>query len=71
MYAIPATLLTSPMPSTFLWAGCGVNKANHLDGSWVVTIEEDCGLDPDAARTLAAELLAAADLCEALRQGQA
>lgn len=50
------------------WAGCGVTRATHLDGrSSVVTVEEDCGLDPDGARALAAKLLAAADLAEALR----
>lgn len=51
---------------------CGDNlpftRATHLDGrSWLVTVAEDCGLDPDGARALAAELLAAADLAEALR----
>lgn len=68
MYSMPATLLTSPVPSTFLWSGCGVTRAVHLDAGqlWVVTVEEECGLDPAGARALAAELLAAADLAEAL-----
>lgn len=70
MYSMPATLLTSPLPSTFLWAGCGVTRATHLDRQgWVVTVDEECGLDPDGARALAAQLLAAADLAEALAAG--
>lgn len=68
MHSMPATLLTSPIPSTFLWAGCGVTRATHLDAGlgWVVTVDEECGLDPEGARALAAQLLAAADLAEAL-----
>ncbi len=71
MYSMPDTLLTSPIPSTFLWAGCGVTRATHLDAlEWVVTVDEECGLDPEGARALAAQLLAAADLAEALRDAQ-
>jgi hypothetical protein len=33
----------------------------------MITVDEDCTLDPDGARELAAQLLAAADLAEALR----
>jgi hypothetical protein len=67
--AFPATLITSPAPSTYLWPGCGVTRADGGDpeAPWIITVDEDFCLDPDRARELAAQLLAAADLAEALR----
>lgn|GEM_PF-6193726 len=68
MNALPATLITSPAPSSYLWPGCGVTRAEGLpDEPWVVTVDEEFRLEPDRARELAAQLLAAADLAEALR----
>ncbi|HZE66449.1 MAG TPA: hypothetical protein VE081_07460, partial [Sporichthyaceae bacterium] len=68
MDAMPQTLIFSPAPSSYLWHGCGVTRAGHIPGEpWVVAVDEDCSLDPDGARELAAQLLAAADLAEALR----
>lgn len=71
MTALPATLITSPMPSTYLWPGCGVTRAQNVpDEPWVVTVDEEFSLEPDSARELAAQLLAAADLAEALRAAE-
>jgi hypothetical protein len=61
------SLIFSPAPTSYLWHGCGVTRASHIPGEpWVVTVDEDCSLDADGARELAAQLLAAADLAEAL-----
>jgi hypothetical protein len=70
--ALAATLITSPAPSTYLWPGCGVTRADGGDpeAPWIITVDEDCCLDPDRARELAAQLLAAADLAEALRAAE-
>jgi len=66
--AFPSTLITSPAPSTYLWPGCGVTRAEGIAGEpWVITVDEEFCLEPDRARDLAAQLLAAADLAEALR----
>lgn len=68
MNVLPATLITSPAPSTYLWPGCGVTRAEGMPGEpWVITVDEEFCLGPDQARELAAQLLAAADLAEALR----
>jgi hypothetical protein len=68
MEALPHSLIFSPAPCSYLWHGCGVTRAEHLPGEpWMVSVDEDCTLDPDGARELAAQLLAAADLAEALR----
>jgi hypothetical protein len=67
MDALPHSLIFSPAPTSYLWHGCGVTRASHLPGEpWVVTVDEDCALDSAGARELAAQLLAAADLAEAL-----
>lgn len=64
---LPHSLIFSPAPTSYLWHGCGVTQASHIPGEpWVVTVDEDCTLDPEGARELAAQLLAAADLAEAL-----
>lgn len=72
MNALPLTLITSPAPSTYLWPGCGVTRAEGLpDEPWIITVDEEFCLEPDRARELAAQLLAAADLAEALRATEA
>jgi len=64
---LPHSLIFSPAPTSYLWHGCGVTRASHIPGEpWVVTVDEDCTLDSEGARELAAQLLAAADLAEAL-----
>jgi hypothetical protein len=66
--ALPSTLIMSPAPSTYLWPGCGVTRAEGSpEAPWIVTVDEEFCLEPDRARELAAQLLAAADLAEALR----
>ena len=71
MNVLPATLITSPAPSTYLWPGCGVTRVDGMpDGPWVITVDEEFSLEPDGARELAAQLLAAADLAEALRAAE-
>jgi hypothetical protein len=66
---LPGLLITSPAPSTYLWPGCGVTRADGGDPAapWIITVDEDFCVEPDRARELAAQLLAAADLAEALR----
>jgi hypothetical protein len=67
MDTLPHNLHFPPAPTSYLWHGCEVTRAEQLPGApWVITVDEDCPLDAAGARELAAQLLAAADLAEAL-----